>query len=258
MENYYSLLTGLPDITLDGKTNYSLAQLQEDIDENVDGEDRKVLDYIFLKKEADDLVQRMKAGEIPEEDEIELLPTFMKEFVNDFIANKQTPNNNALFIPEDKMSLYYYKWAMSCKDKFVSDWFSLNFNMTNVLTALLARRNGWKVNDYVLGDNEIADMLRLSKSKDFDLSKEYDYISELMNIVNESDPVLKEKRIDAFKWLWLDERTFDDFFSLHALFAYILKLQMLERWSILDVEQGKKKFTEIIEGLRSEAKVPEI
>lgn len=254
MDNYYSLLTGLPDITLDGRTNYTLAQLREDIDENVEGADRDILDYFFLKEEADSLVETLKAGETLDEDEVEALPGFMQKFVEVY-TQKSSVNG---FIPEDQMSLCYYEWAMACKDKFVSDWYTLNFNMTNVLTALLARRNGWKVGEYVLGDGEIADMLRLSKAKDFDLSKEYDYISELMNIVDEQDPVQKEKKIDAFKWMWLDERTFDDFFSLHALFAYLLKLQMLERWEKLDVEQGKEKFTEIIEGLRSSAQVPQI
>ena len=69
--------------------------------------------------------------------------------------------------------------------------------------------------------------------------------------------VQKEKKIDAFKWSWLDERTFFDIFSIDAVFAYFCKLEMLERWEHLDVEEGKETFKQIIENLRGEAKVPE-
>jgi hypothetical protein len=69
--------------------------------------------------------------------------------------------------------------------------------------------------------------------------------------------VLKEKRIDAFKWNWLEEQTFMEQFSIEAVFAYLCKLQMLHRWDMLDVEKGKETFKQIIEDLRSEAKVPE-
>ena len=126
-----------------------------------------------------------------------------------------------------------------------------------MLTALLARKYGWKVDEFVLGNDEIAEMLRISKAKDFDLGKEYAFIDDLMKIVDEQDPVQKEKKIDAFKWQWLDDKTFDDFFSLNALFAYVCKTDMLERWELLDVEQGKATFTQIIEELRGSAKVPE-
>jgi hypothetical protein len=78
-----------------------------------------------------------------------------------------------------------------------------------------------------------------------------------MKIVDEQDPVRKEKMIDAFKWIWLDERTFFEPFSIEAVFAYLCKLQMQERWAKLDVEQGKETFQKIIDDLRSEAQVPE-
>ena len=86
---------------------------------------------------------------------------------------------------------------------------------------------------------------------------EFDYVAELMKIVDCEDPVEKEKKIDAFKWLWLDECTFFEPFSIDAVFAYLCKLDMLARWECLDVEQGQKAFRQIIENLRGAAKVPD-
>ena len=67
----------------------------------------------------------------------------------------------------------------------------------------------------------------------------------------------KQKMIDAFKWIWLDERTFFEPFSMETVFAYLCKLEMQQRWAKLDVEQGKETFQKIIDDLRSEARVPE-
>ena len=46
-------------------------------------------------------------------------------------------------------------------------------------------------------------------------------------------------------------------FDMAAVFAYLCKLEMQQRWAKLDVEQGKETFQKIIDDLRSEARVPE-
>lgn len=103
----------------------------------------------------------------------------------------------------------------------------------------------------------MTELIRTNSTKDFDLSLQYDYVKELMQIVDEPDPVRKEKRIDAFKWVWLDDQTFFEPFSIEALLAYLCKLEMLYRWEKLDPENGKEAFRQIINDLRGEARVPE-
>ncbi|MCQ2077205.1 MAG: DUF2764 domain-containing protein [Bacteroidaceae bacterium] len=274
MSKYYGLLTGLPDITLQGnKLVYTIKTLKEECEQSVTNADKRMLAYYFLHVDCMNLVRVLKSsnsqllpnGNYTPEDISEIItlaresennnskyPAFMLDFVRSYDLMHETEG----YIAEDQVSLLFYQYAMKCSNKFIADWFTLNFNISNVLTALLARKYGWSVGDYVLGNDEIADMLRISKAKDFDLGKEYAFIDDLMKIADENDPVMKEKKIDAFKWQWLDDRTFDDFFSINALFAYICKTDMLERWEHLDIEHGKATFTQIIENLRSSAEVP--
>ena len=113
------------------------------------------------------------------------------------------------------------------------------------------------MSDYILGNNEVTEMIRQNNSHDFDLSHEFEYVKDLMKIVEEPDPVQKEKRIDAFKWLWLEEQTFFEPFSIEAVFAYLCKLEMQERWEKLDPDKGKEAFQGIIDDLRGEVKVPD-
>lgn len=274
MGSYYCLMTGLPDITLEsGKSAVSLSAMKEELDEQLTKSDKKVVSYFFLENDCANLVTLLKdadaelklVGNYSKQELAELIelanasesndaryPVFMSDFVREYDAKK----GSAGYFPEDIIKLKYYEYAQKCSNKMVADWAELNHNIANILTAMIAKNNGWDVADYVLGDNNVSEMILANTTKDFNLSKEYDYIAELMSIVDCDDPVMKEKKIDAFKWIWLDEATFFDSFSVEAVYAYLVKVSMLERWEKLDVEQGKETFTAIIEGLRGEARVP--
>ena len=139
----------------------------------------------------------------------------------------------------------------------VRKWYKLNLDIANILTAFLARKNGWAVANFIQGSNDVTEMILTNNTKDFNLTTEYDYVADLMKIVDCEDPVEKEKKIDAFKWLWLEESTFFNIFSIDAVFAYLCKLDMLARWEKLDVEKGQETFRQIIENLCGEARVPE-
>lgn len=275
MGSYYCLMAGLPDISLDDtKAACSVADFKAELEETLSDSDKKLLSYFYLKYDCTNLVKLLKGGEVEISPlgnysaeqyqdlmvsaremnfNVHRFPSFMSIFAREFSYNKDKEG----YFPEDALALEYYKYAMKCPNRMIAEWFQLNFNITNILTALIARKNGWNVADYIVGNNNVTEMIRDNNTKDFNLSHEYDYVSDLMKIVDCEDPVEKEKRIDAFKWVWLDEQTFFDVFSIEAVFAYICKLEMLERWSKLDVETGRETFRQIIENLRGEARVPE-
>lgn len=275
MGSYYYLMAGLPDLSIDDcKSGPSLLELKEELSEILSYQDKQLIFYFFLKYDCNNLVELLKnaeasidlKGNYRMEQYTDMMvsaremnfnvhryPSFMSEFAREYKYNKDSDG----FFPEDAMALRYFEYAMKCPNKMMASWFRLNFDITNVLTAMIARKNGWNVSNYVLGDGEVSEMLRNNNTRDFGLSVEYDYVNELMKIVDCEDPVEKEKKIDAFKWLWLDEQTFADVFSIEAVFAYLAKLEILERWSKLDVEQGREQFRTIIENLRNEAQVPE-
>lgn len=274
MSNYYCLMTGVPSISLDQPSSMSYAQFREECEENLTAADKKLLSYSYLRQDCLNLVKLLQNPEaqlsllgnysetqlrelIAEAQNSEFKVEGFPEFLADFIRHSYAANaGKADYFADDAVMLAYYEYAMSCKNEMITEWFKLNFTLSNILTALIARQNGWNVADYVRGENEVNDMIKSNKSKDFDLSREYDFVAEIMKIVDTDDPVEKEKKIDAFKWLWLDEKTFFEPFNIEAVFAYLCKLEMQLRWEMLDPEKGKETFTEIIENLRSEAKVP--
>ncbi|MBQ7462350.1 MAG: DUF2764 family protein [Bacteroidaceae bacterium] len=276
MANYYCMIAGLPDIDLqDTKPGMSIEDMREQCEEQLTPQDKKLLFYFFLRYDCINLVKLLKDSEAEIDQwgnfSIEQLrdlitsatelnfnvhryPAFMSIFAREFAFNK----DKAGYFPEDEMAYQFLDYAIkTCPNRMMRRWYKLNLDITNILTAMLARGQGWSVGDFIKGEGEVQEMIRENKTKDFNLSHELDYIPQLMKIVDEEDPVRKEKMIDAFKWIWLDERTFFEPFDMAAVFAYLCKLEIQERWAKLDVEQGKETFQKIIDDLRGEAKVPE-
>ncbi len=276
MANYYCMIAGLPDIDLqDAKPGLSLEDMREQCEEVLTPRDKKLLFYFFLHFDCVNLVKLLKDPEADIDQwgnfsleqlrdlitsatelnfNVHRYPAFMSIFAREYAFNK----DKAGYFPEDEMMFQFLDYAIrTCPSRMMRRWYKLNLDITNILTAMLARSQGWSVGDFIKGEGEVQEMIRENKTKDFNLGLEFDYIPQLMKIVDEEDPVRKEKMIDAFKWVWLDERTFFEPFSMEAVFAYLCKLQMQERWAKLDIEQGKETFRKIIDDLRGEAKVPE-
>lgn len=276
MANYYCMIAGLPDIDLqDAKPGMTVEQMREQCEEQLTSQDKKLLFYFFLHTDCINLVKLLKNpeanidqwGNFSREQLQDLItsatelnfnvhrfPAFMSVFAREYAFNK----DKADYFPEDEIAFQFLNYSIrTCPNRMMRRWYKLNLDITNILTAMLARTQGWSVGNFVKGEGEVQEMIRENKTKDFNLAHELEYIPQLMKIVEEDDPVRKEKMIDAFKWVWLDERTFFEPFSMEAVFAYLCKLQMQERWAKLDVEQGKETFQRIIDNLRGEARVPE-
>ncbi len=275
MANYYCMIAGLPDIDLqDAKPGMNLEDMREQCEEVLTPRDKKLLFYFFLRFDCVNLVKLLKNpdadidqwGNFSLEQLRDLItsatelnfnvhryPAFMSIFAREYAFNK----DKAGYFPEDEMAYQFLDYAIrTCPNELMRRWYKLNLDITNILTAMLARGQGWSIGDFIKGEGEVQEMIRENKTKDFDLSHQLDYIPQLMKIVDEKDPVRKEKMIDAFKWIWLDEQTFFEPFDITAVFAYICKLEMQQRWAKLDVERGKETFQKIIDDLRSEAQVP--
>lgn len=276
MANYYCMIAGLPDIDLqDANPGLDLENMREQCEEQLTFYDRKLLFYFFLHFDCINLVKLLKNPEADIDQwgnfsldqlrdlitsatelnfNVHRYPAFMSIFAREYAFNKDKEG----YFPEDEMAYQFLDYAIrTCPNPMMRRWYKLNLDITNILTAMLARAQGWSVGDFIKGEGEVQEIIRENKTKDFNLGTELDYIPQLMKIVEEEDPVRKEKMIDAFKWRWLDERTFFEPFSMEAVFAYLCKLEMQQRWAKLDVEQGKETFRKIIDELRSEAQVPE-
>ena len=277
MTNYYCLVTGLPELSLeDGKLSYTVANFKTEIYPLLSKTDKKLVDLYYLKFDNRNLLTLLKDREAVVDASLgnysadELLgviasffkekkvsdkkfPTYFYEFTELYL---NTPDEERVGF-EDKLYGFYYDYAIKCGNKFVSTWFELNLNVNNILAALTARKYKMEISKVPVGNNLIADALRTSNARDFGLADELEYFDQLVRINDTVDLVEREKKIDMLKWFWLEENTFFNYFSIEKIFVFLMKLEMIERWVSLDKEKGNELFRKLIDQLKNEVQIPQ-
>mgnify|MGYP006296390283 FL=1 len=119
-----------------------------------------------------------------------------------------------------------------------------------MLTGLTCRKFDKDPEDEIIGADAVAEAVKNSSAKDFGLSAELDYASQVLNITDKENLLSREKALDQLKWDQINELTMFHYFSTEVVLAYTLKLQMIHRWMHLDVKTGKEMFKQMIDELK--------
>ncbi|MDO3392060.1 DUF2764 family protein [Bacteroides sp. ET489] len=275
MGKYYYLVAGLPKLALeDNKLSYTVADFKEDIYPALTVADKKLVSLFFLQYDNANVLKLLKDKEaaidgrgvfsaeelneyilrLKEGDRIEnsMFPAYLSTFISEYFTNPVEEN----FLLENRLAALYYAYAMECKNKFVSSWFAFNLTVNNILVALAARKYKMELSSVIVGDTEVCEALRTSNARDFGLTGEVDCMEQLMKISEISELVEREKKIDQLRWNWMEEATFFDYFTIERLFVFLLQLDMVERWMVLDKEKGNLLFRNIIATLKDEVQIP--
>ena len=276
MTNYYCLVTGLPELSLeDGKLSYTVANFKTEIYPDLSKSDKKLVDLFYLKFDNHNLLALLKDKEAVVDTSLgnfsvdELLgviasfkeeaapdkkfPSYFYEFAELYL---NTPEEERFGL-EDKLHGFYYHYAMKCGNKFISEWFELNLNVNNVLAAMTARKYKMDVTKVSVGSNMVAEALRTSNARDFGLADDLEYFEQLTRINDTVDLVEREKKIDLLKWNWMEDNTFFNYFTIEKIFVFLMKLEMIERWVSLDKEKGNEMFRKLIDQLKDEVQIPQ-
>lgn len=275
MTNYYCLVAGLPDLSLeDGKLNYTVANFKSELYPELSDKDKKLIDLFYLKFDNDNLLKLLKdkeavtnsEGNYSSEELLALIASVREgdapdkkylSYLYEFIAAYLALPADELYRAEDMLATYYYAYAMNCGNKFVSSWFEFNLNINNVLAALAARKYKLDVAQVVVGKTDVSEMIRTSNARDFGLTEMLEYFEPILRISEIDELVEREKKIDLLKWNWMEDAVFFDYFTVERIFVFLLKLEMIGRWISMDKEKGSELFRQIIDQLKNEVQIPE-
>ena len=276
MTNYYCLVTGLPELSLeDGKLSYTVANFKTEIYPELSKSDKKLIDLFYLKFDNQNLLALLKdkeamvdtsLGNFSAEELLGVIASFKEETAPDkkfpsyfyeFAELYLNTPEEERFGLEDKLHGFYFHYAMKCGNKFVSEWFELNLNVNNILAAMAARKYKMDVTKVSVGTNMVAEALRTSNARDFGLADDLEYFEQLTRINDTVDLVEREKKIDLLKWNWMDDNTFFNYFTIERIFVFLMKLEMIERWVSLDKEKGNEMFRKLIDQLKDEVQIPQ-
>ena len=149
------------------------------------------------------------------------------------------------------MSAYYYEYATKTSNRFVAAWFAFNRNVNNILVAFTARKYRMNIADVVIGDDEVAEALRTSSARDFELIGALDYFEAVQRMSENSKLQEREHQLDELRWRWLDDNSVFNYFTVERLFVFLQKLMIIERWDSLDADEGMKRYNQMIAELKS-------
>lgn len=273
MSKYYYLIAGLPEVALDdGRRPYTVADFKAEVMPMLSATDRPLFSCFFLQYDNRNVLSMLQHAETAWDargtvtrDDAEAvltalkteealprtsLPAYLVDFMREYLQVAEEGREMDAVVWQDRLSARYFRYAMGSKNAFVSAWYELNLNMANVLTAITCRKHGLDRAEYVVPGNETAKLLRTSNARDFGLGESLDYLPELMRVAEETDLLMRERRLDVMKWNWLEEETFFRTFDFESVFAYLLRLEMLERWATLDAAAGEKTFRSMVGALK--------
>lgn len=277
MSNYYYLIAGLPDLTLDdNKLSYTVADFKEEFYSYLSDSDKKLIDLFYLKFDNENVLKLLKnkdasidnRGNFSAEELTEYItaikeggtvnpkefPSYLITFISNYYENTAIDEDPRLL--ENDLSALYYAYGMQSKNKFISSWFEFNLTLNNVFAALIARKYKVDIAQNVVGETEVTEALRTSGARDFGLTGEVEYFDQLVKISEIDELLEREKKTDQLKWNWIEDQTFFHYFSIERIFAFLLKIEMIERWLSLDKERGSVLFREIIDSLKDDVSIP--
>jgi hypothetical protein len=264
-KNYYCLVAGLREYTLDSDTKgFDAKEIVGEIKEELSSGDAALVSLLYGYYDCENLIA-LRAGRAAynplgnlsrEELESELKhPTMLPESVACVIRAYNEPESEwaegldmTQSFEKALLTAYYAECAAS-KSRFLREWAEFDRTLRNVAAAAVARTLDRAIDSVTVGGGDVVEQLHRSSAADFGLRGELAYIDAVIAAVNDEQNIVeKEHKIDLVRWEYAGELASFDYFNINAVLSYLVKINIVARWSILDVKRGR----EMLERLMAE------
>ncbi|MDZ7740667.1 MAG: DUF2764 family protein [Bacteroidota bacterium] len=268
MNHYYCLIAGLPELIPDQtKLGFSPEEFKEYLFEEIKGSERELIKILYLPHDHRNLLNLLQkkdeafdtlgnySSEFMEEaiKEPDELPAYLDNFVHAFKDESPLYENLSW---ENQLIWEYYRYAGGFKNKFLSHWFEFERMLKNTMTGLMGRKHDRSVEGELIGDDMLTNAIRKSNARDFGISNEFPEVEALINILDKTDLLEREKEIDLLKWQHIDELNTLNYFTIEVIMGHVLKTEMVDRWLQLDEETGREIFKKLLDDLKNSFKFP--
>lgn len=264
--DYYCLVAGLREYTLDADAKgFDARAIVDEVLDGVSARDAKQVRLLYAYYDCENLAA-LRGGRaalnplgllVREELEEELKePKRMPEPVARVLRAYGDPEGEeALEIDttqrfERELFAAYYEACEASGGRFLRRWAAFDRNLRNIAAAVAARVAGLAAEQVVVGGGEVADQIRKSSAADFGLRGELPYVDAVIAAVNEeANLVEKERKLDLVRWREAVELAAFDYFDIDALLSYLVRVNLVARWSRLDAARGRELFARLVENL---------
>ena len=261
--NYYALVAGLKEYTLDAENKgFDAKEIVEEILEVISKGDAAAVKLLYAYYDCENLISLRNGrsahnalGNLSREEiEAEMAnPTHLPRRIADVIRAYANPEGEEAEVVDVakrfEKSLFeaYYEECAGSKCRFLREWSSFDRTMRNITAAAIARSQSRPIEEVTIGEGDVVEQLQRSSAADFGLRGEYAFVDGVIAAVNDEQNLLeKERKIDLIRWNEAGELVTFDYFDINAVMAYLVKVNMVARWSVLDVRHGREMFERLL------------
>lgn len=273
-KNYYCLVAGLREYTLDADTKgFDAREIIDEILEELSGADLKAVRLLYGYYDCENIIA-LRAGReaynplgnlTREELEAELadpqaLPSRMARVIKAYAVAEQQDGDVAenewakginleQSFERSLFEAYYAECALS-GSRFLREWASFDRTLRNIAAVAVARSVGRAATSVTVGQGEVVEQLQRSSAADFGLRGELQYIDAVIAAVNDEQNIVeKEHKIDLVRWEQAVELAARDYFDINAILSYLVRVNIVARWALLDPKRGRAMLDRIMADL---------
>ncbi len=273
-KNYYCLVAGLKEYTLDADTKgFDATEIVAEILEELAAKDAKCVRLLYSYYDCENIIALRSGrnfynelGNIAQEEleneltEPKSLPSRMARVVKAFaVAQDEQAEENEYAVGlnlekgfERLLWEAYYDECAHSSSAFLKAWAAFDRTLRNISAAAVARTLDRSIDSVTVGKGDIVEALERSSAADFGLRGELPYIDAVIAAVNdESNMVEKEHKIDLIRWEQAVNLAAQSYFDINAILSYLVRLNIVARWEKLDEKRGHEMFKRILAELDS-------
>ena len=266
---YYYLVAGLREWALDSDTKgFDAREIIDEIASEVSKSDREAIRLMYAYYDCENIIacreqrnrynplgnlSREEVQAVVSEGCYSLLPSRIAEVVKLYAATEDDERDEEVVLDdrfERALFKAYFEELAQSECRFLVAWGEFDCNLRNIAAAIAAREAGRQIADVTVGGGDIVEQLCRSSASDFGLRGELPYIDAVITAVSdEKNIVEKERKIDAIRWAEADEIAVFDFFNINYILSYLVKVNIVARWSMLAPEVGREMLNRLIKEL---------
>lgn len=142
--------------------------------------------------------------------------------------------------------------------EFLRRWAEYDRMTRNLVAAYKGWQLGWpeevKARMIVEEDAELREAFVNGQASDFGMRERFPYTEEVLQVLETEDFVERERRMDALRARMADDLAENDYFGVGRIMDYLIRLNILYRWTALEAGHGREEFRELVTRL-TDAKV---
>ena len=261
---YHYLIAGLPDLHFGEFKEWTpLPAFYRSLRRDLHPDDCRMVKLMLLKEDNDHLLSFLQTGEVHHarhgnfnaddfKEQISLfssilpakdiLPPYMVNILRKHEYREEEPD----FVQySHELAEGYYHHVMEHGSRFLKTFTIFNYNLDNLLAFMKAREFGMDPKRFITGDSGLTKHLEHASDKILTADPEFDWFEEISAIACISPFSEAELKADNLRWRIIDDLTFFEDFSLDWILGYIQKMQIINRWSQLDIATGEKKLRKL-------------